>query len=196
MPRPWGSQRRALEKGGARSFAGFLGQTFIQAALNEHLLCAGCSENRVNQEGSPFWSLSPSLGLGPAVTHLTTGPAFRWGLKEPERPYVSTPSRPASLAQKSSRGMQGSWAADLPQRPLPPPGETSLHWGLLPQGGNGHLFLTKTSGSLEPQCGSVKRAAGSASYACYSLSGLMPRCPLSVFPHRGHDHKSPYFMRL
>lgn len=108
MPRPWGSQRRALERGGARSFAGLLGQTFIQAALNEHLLCARCSENRVNQEGSPFWSLSPSLGLGPAVTHLPTDPAFRWGLKEPEKPYVSTPSRPASLAQKSSHGMQGS----------------------------------------------------------------------------------------
>lgn len=95
---------------------------------------------------APIWSLSPSLGPSPAATHFPTGPTFRWGQIGPLFP----PS--ASMAPQILLGMWGlldSWAADLPQQPLPTtPGKTSLLWHLLPRGGDQHLFPPKPLASL------------------------------------------------
>lgn len=72
--------------------------------------------------GLPFGSLSTSLDLGPAVTHVPNGPGIMQ--REPERPYVPTPTPPSKPGQKSSYGRQGSpdfRAAGLPrwlQHPL------------------------------------------------------------------------------
>ena len=87
---------------------GFLSQPAIQATSSEHLLCAGCSKRKANQEGSPFWFLSASPGLGPAITHVPTGPSFRWGLKDPRGPLFPPSTGLASLAPKSSYETQGS----------------------------------------------------------------------------------------
>ena len=95
---------------------------------------------------APIWSLSPSLGLSPAVTHLPTGPAFRWAQTGPLFPPR------ASVVPQILEGMWGlldSWAADLPQRPLSlTPGKTSLHRRFLLQGGDQHLFPPKPLANL------------------------------------------------
>lgn len=57
-------------------------QSVSQATLTEHVLRANGSERKASQS-FPFWSLSSSLSLSPAVTYVSIIPGFSWALKEP-----------------------------------------------------------------------------------------------------------------
>lgn len=84
---------------GSGSFA----DSSARLSLTEHLLCAKSSERTANH-GSLFWSLSPSPGLSPAVTLGTTGPGFRWSLRNQRSPVLPTLPHPASVALRSPDG--------------------------------------------------------------------------------------------